>query len=214
MKMHWTLFLFSLPVFAEAPAVPTPMPVPAGLMRIVENVQSKILRLTEYGVFDDIRFFVNGDTVILTGQASRPIVKSAAEDAVKRIEGVARVENRIEVLPFTRFDEDIRFRAYQAIYSHPALNRYDPNRGTPIFVSPAAREQGLSLDPPIGYHPIHIIVDRQKLRLTGVVQNIGDKTIAGLIAGGLSGVFEVQNDLAVANEMTPIRHAKAKRGGR
>lgn len=190
------------------------MPVPANLMRIVQTVQQKLLRLTEYGVFDDLRFFVKGETLILTGQASRPILKSAAESAVKNIEGVEKVENRIEVLPFTSFDEDVRFRAYQAIYSHPALSRYNPNRGVPIFVSPAAQQAGLSLDPPIGYHPIHIIVHNQKLKLTGVVQNIGDKTIAGLIANNLSGVFEVQNDIAIADEMTPIKHEKKHRAAK
>ena len=161
------------PLFAVTLAAtdqPTPMPVPAKLMRIVESVQKNILGLPEYSLFDDIRFFVKDDTVILTGEASRPILKSAAESAVKGIEGVERVENRIEVL------------------------------------------QGLSLDPPIGYHPIHIIVRNQKLKLTGVVQNIGDKTIAGLIANTIPGTFGVENNLAIADEMKPIRHEKAKKG--
>ncbi len=191
--------------------MPVPMPVPAKLMRLVQDVQRSLLRLTEYSLFDDLRFSVKDSTVILSGQASRPILKSAAESAVKRIEGVEKVENRIEVLPYTGFDEDIRLRAYLAIYSHPALNRYDPNRGTPLFTSAAARQAGLSLDPPIGYHPIHIIVNNSRLKLTGVVQTIGDKTIAGLIASNLSSVFEVQNELAVADEMTPISQPKAKK---
>lgn len=188
----------------------TPMPVPQNLMRIVQSVQKNLLRLTEYGVFDDLRFYVKDDTLILTGQASRPSLKSAAEAAVKNIEGVEKVDNRITVLPFQRFDEDIRARAYFAIYGHPSLSRYNPNRGAPLFVSPAARIGGLSLDPPIGYHPIHIIVNNSKLKLTGVVQNIGDKTIAGLIANSIPNVFEVENDLAIADEMTPIKHAKKK----
>lgn len=191
--------------------MPVPMEVPAKLMRLVQDVQRSLLRLTEYSLFDDLRFSVKGSTIILSGQASRPILKSAAESAVKRIEGVEKVENRIEVLPYTGFDEDIRLRAYLAIYSHPALNRYDPNRGTPLFTSLAARQAGLSLDPPLGYHPIHIIVNNSRLKLTGVVQTIGDKTIAGLIASNLSSVFEVQNELAVADEMTPISQPKAKK---
>ena len=210
--MRYMLFpLLAVTLTADQPAL---MPVPAKLMRIVQSVQRDILRLPEYSLFDDIRFSVKDDTVILTGQASRSVLKTAAERVVKKIEGVERVENRIEVLPFQQFDEDIRLRAYQAIYSHPALNRYDPNRGSPVIVSAAARELGLSIDPPIGHHPIHIIVRDSRLRLTGVVQTIGEKTIAGLIANSLSGVFEVQNDLAVADEMTPIRFAKAKQARR
>jgi len=42
------------------------------------------------------------------------------------------------------------------------------------------------------------------------VQNIGDKNIAGLIASSLANIFELQNDIAVADEMTPIRHPKKK----
>lgn len=210
--MRYLLFpLLAVTLTADQPA---PMPDPAKLMRIVQSVQQNILRLPEYSLFDDLRFSVEDDTVILTGQASRSILKTAAENAVKRIEGVERVENHIEVLPFQGFDEDIRFRAYQATYSHPALNRYDPNRGSPVFVSAAALQQGLSLDPPIGHHSIHIIVRNSRVRLTGVVQTIGDKTIAGLIANNVSSVFEVQNDLAVADEMTPIRYAKAKQARR
>ena len=68
----------------------------------------------------------------------------------------------------------------------------------------------MSFDPPIGYHPIHIIVNNSKLKITGVVQNIGDKIIAGLIASSLPNVFEVVNDLAVASEMKPIKMPKAK----
>jgi hypothetical protein len=198
-------------VTAFAAEAVSPVPIPGDLMRIVQTVQRRILRLPEYGVFDDIRFAVNGQTIILSGQASRPILKNAVESALKGIEGIARVDNRIEALPFQRFDEDIRFRAYQAIYSHPALSRYNPNRGVPLFTSPAALEAGLSLDPPLGYHPIHIIVRNSRLKLTGVVQNISDKTLAGLIANSLANVFEVENDLAVADEMKPIRHARMQK---
>jgi len=74
-----------------------------------------------------------------------------------------------------------------------------------------ALQAGLSLDPPLGYHPIHIIVKDGRLKLLGVVQNIADKTIAGLVAGTLENVFEVENGLAVANEMTPIRRGKKDR---
>lgn len=187
------------------------MAISPKFMRLVSEIQRSLLRLTEYSLFDDLRFSVKDTTVILNGQASRPILKSAAERAVKAIEGVEHVENHIEVLPLTSFDEDIRLRAYLTIYSHPALSRYDPNRGTPLFTSAAAQFAGLSLDPPTGYHPIHIIVKNSRLRLTGVVQNIGDKNIAGLLVSSLPNVFEVQNDLAVADEMTPITHRKTKK---
>src|ERR1700740_118388 len=70
------------------------------ILRIAKKVQSEILKLPQYGVFDDIHFGIKGgSTVILEGQASRPILKSSAENVVKKIEGVKAVDNQIEVLP-------------------------------------------------------------------------------------------------------------------
>lgn len=67
----------------------------------------------------------------LRGQASRPTLKSGAENVTKRVEGVAKVDNQIEVLPLSPMDDGIRLRAYVAIYGHPSLARFNPNRGTP-----------------------------------------------------------------------------------
>ncbi len=57
--------------------------------RIARDVYKQIVTLPQYGVFDDIHFAIKGDsTVILRGDASRPILKSSAENVVKKIEGV------------------------------------------------------------------------------------------------------------------------------
>lgn len=88
---------------------------------------------------------------------------------------------RLKSCPLSRLDEDNRFRVYVAIYGDPWLSRYNPNRGKPVFFSPGARAQGISLDPPPGFHPIHIIVRGGKVRLTGVVDNVGDKALAGMV---------------------------------
>jgi hyperosmotically inducible protein len=62
---------------------------------------------------------VDGDTVTLMGQVTRPTLKSSAENVVKQIEGVERVENNIEVLPVSPNDDNIRLAAYRAIYGPP-----------------------------------------------------------------------------------------------
>lgn len=67
--------------------------------RITREVRHELLTLPYFGVFDYIAYKVDDDTVTLLGQVVRPSLRSDAENAVKRIEGVDRVENQIEVLP-------------------------------------------------------------------------------------------------------------------
>src|SRR5215472_18364534 len=71
------------------------------VMRMAEQIQKAILKLPEYGVFDDLRFGIKDYVVFLRGSASRPILKSAAEQAVKKIEGVQSVMNEINALPLS-----------------------------------------------------------------------------------------------------------------
>jgi osmotically-inducible protein OsmY len=172
------------------------------VLRIAEQVQKNIVQLPNYGLFDDIRFGIKGNTVILKGYASRPTLKESAERVVKNIEGVESVTNQIQVLPLSRADDDVRVRTYIAIYGHPTLSRYNPNRGTPIFRSQASQMMGITTDPPPGYHPIHIIVNNGKVTLEGVVDTIGDRTIAELQANSVPGAFEVTNNLLVPEKVS------------
>src|SRR6266436_698229 len=71
-----------------------------GIDRIVKEVHHELVMLPYYGVFDNLAYKVSPDgTVTLLGQVSRPTLKSDAENVVKRIEGVEKVVNNIEVLP-------------------------------------------------------------------------------------------------------------------
>jgi hypothetical protein len=74
-----------------------------------------------FGVFDNIAFQVNGDTFTLNGQVTRPTLKSDAENVVKHIEGVQHVINKIEVLPSSPMDDQLRLALYRAIYGYPPL---------------------------------------------------------------------------------------------
>jgi hyperosmotically inducible protein len=131
-----------------------------------------------YGVFDNLSFRVNGGTVTLMGQVTRPTLKTDAERVVTGIEGVERVVNDIEVLPLSSYDDKIRLSTYRAIYGHTALNRYV------LQAVPS----------------IHIIVKNGTVTLEGVVANEGDKNIAGLQANSVPGVFSVTNNLRVEKE--------------
>jgi len=180
-------------------SLPAATPAQDSLERIVKEVRKEILTLPNYGLFDDIRFTVEGDTVRLTGYASRPTLKSSAANVVKDIQGVERVENQIEVLPLSRFDDQIRARAYVAIYGDPALARYNPNRGVPIPMSPARIAAGITNDPPPGNHPIRIIVKDGNLTLAGVVDSAADRQIAEARANNVFGAFTVKNEIQVAS---------------
>ncbi len=171
---------------------------PAGSVEaIVQEVRREILTLPNFGLFDDIRFSIEGDTVLLTGYASRPTLKSSAENVVKDIAGVERVRNNIEVLPLSRFDDEVRTRTYIAIYGDPALARYNPNRGVPILMSPARIAAGITNDPPLGNHPIRIIVNNGAVTLVGVVDNRADRQIAEMRANNVFGAFSVTNEIEV-----------------
>ena len=49
--------------------------------------------------------------------------------------------------------------------------------------------------------PIHIIVKNGNITLIGVVDNEGDKNLAGIAANGVPGSFEVTNDLPSKNNV-------------
>jgi len=144
--------------------------------RIAREVRHELLSLPYYSVFDDLAYRVDGYSVTLTGAVVRPILKSDAENAVKKIEGVESVVNKIEVLPVSPNDDQIRRAVYRAIYSQPGMEMYSMQ----------------------AVPPIHIIVKNGRLTLTGAVGNQGDKQRAGIAANGVPGVFSVTNDLQVS----------------
>src|SRR5579859_4262649 len=84
--------------------------------RIAREVRHELVMLPYYSVFDNLAYKVNGYTVTLEGQVTRPTTKSDAEKAVKKIEGVEKVVNNIEVLPLSPMDDQIRRAVYRAIY--------------------------------------------------------------------------------------------------
>ena len=173
---------------------------------ILKQVREKLTALPDYGVFDSLRFAIKGKTIVLKGYASRPILKSDAEGALKGIEGVASVDNEIKVLPPSSNDDRIRIGVYRRIYTQASLHKYT---GSPVgfgrFPSVAMEAGGITQDPPLGYHAIHIIVDNGNVILTGVVDNKSDADVAEIQANSTPGVFSVENDLQIAGGGPPAR---------
>jgi hyperosmotically inducible protein len=142
---------------------------------IEREVRHELVMLPYYGVFDDLKYKVDGSRVTLLGSVTRPTLKSSAENVVKEIEGVESVVNNIDVLPVSAVDDRIRRAVYASIYGHTSLSRYA------IQAVP----------------PIHIVVKNGNVALEGVVANEADKNIAGIQANTVSGVFSVTNNLHV-----------------
>jgi hyperosmotically inducible periplasmic protein len=172
------------------------------VLRLAKDIRKDIVTQPQYGVFDNIHFAIQGgDTVILRGQASRPVLKSSIENSVKRIEGVKSVQNEIEVLPASMNDDRLRAAVYASIYGFAPLQRYTSNRGGGSRMPSVARAAGgITNDPPIGWHAIHIIVKNGNVTLTGVVDSASDLAMAEMRANLVPGVFSVYNDLQVAGK--------------
>jgi hyperosmotically inducible protein len=143
--------------------------------RLNKEVRHELVMLPYFGVFDNLEYRIDGHKVTLLGQVVRPTLKSNAEYVVKRIEGVAAVDNQIEILPLFLHDERLRLSLYRAIYGYPALSRY----AMPVL------------------KPIHIIVKSGNVTLEGVVDNETDKNLVKIRALGVHGTLSVTNNLQV-----------------
>src|ERR1700720_970992 len=127
MKHKLVILFASLLVLASlgyAQAAARDQPSSKSADRIVKEVRHELLMLPYFGVFDNIAFKVDGYNVMLVGQVVRPSLKSDAENAVKHIEGVEKVDNQIEVLPPSPMDDGLRVQLFRAIYQYPSLQKY------------------------------------------------------------------------------------------
>lgn len=141
---------------SNGPAAPLP-----------ERVRHQLAMLPYLSVFDDLSFRVENGVVTLFGQVTRPVLKSDAEGVVKHLEGVARVDNQIEVLPLSPMDNQIRMREYRAIFGYSPLQRYR-----------------------LGAIPsIHILVKNGNVTLKGFVSSPMDKQLAYMRANGVPRSF-------------------------
>ena len=177
------LVALGAPVFAafgaNSPSQGTPQ-LDQFNLNLSNKVRHELVMLPYFTIFDNLSFQVDGNTVTLLGQVTRPVLSHDAERVVEKIEGVRSVVNHIEVLPLSPFDNRIRWATARAVYGFPTLNRYA-----------------------MGTQPsIRIIVKNGHVALEGVVDNAGDKNIAGIRADSVPGVFSVENDLQVASHRT------------
>jgi hyperosmotically inducible protein len=148
---------------------------------IFNDVARQVRSYVNYTIFDDINASVQDGAVTLTGKVTMPYKKKEIEKRVARVDGVTSVDNRIEVLPVSGFDDELRFRIARAIYGNPSFWSYA------AMVNP----------------PIHIVVDRGHVTLSGVVNSNVDRMLARSLANSF-GAFSVDNALKTDAEMKDV----------
>ena len=156
-------------------------------LQVFNDVADQVNRYTQLTVFDSISASVDEGRVVLTGWVTMPYKRDAIERRVRKVDGLMTVENKIEVLPVSIFDDELRFKVARAIYGHS------------LFWSYAS----------MANPPIRVVVNRGHVTLEGVVQSNVERMLARSLASGL-GAFDVKNDLktdAEVRESMETRHS-------
>ena len=144
---------------------------------LAEAVRKSIVIHSNYGVFDWIEGQVRNGVVTLSGSVREPVRKDELEKAVMNVEGVSKIDNQIDVLPLSTYDDQLRLRAVRAIYGSSTFDRY-----------------ALGTNP-----PIHIIVDNGRVVLKGIVANTLERQVAESLVRNSLLAFDVRNELRVEN---------------
>jgi hyperosmotically inducible protein len=147
-------------------------------LQLFRAVQKQVLQYTHFTIFDDVNVQVDNGAVKLLGKVTMDFKRDDIEKRVRGVAGVTRVDNQLEVLPVSQFDDQLRLGIAQAIYSNPAF------RGMVSLVNP----------------PIHVIVEHGHVTLNGVVMNDMDRTIARSIVGSFP-AFSIRNELKTEAEV-------------
>jgi hyperosmotically inducible protein len=145
---------------------------------VFEDIAGQVNRYTQFTIFDSVSASVDEGRVVLTGWVTMPYKRDDIERRVRKVEGVKSVENGIGVLPVSQFDDELRFRIARAIYGNSSFWQYAS------MVNP----------------PIHIIVNRGRVTLEGVVNSNVERMLARSLATGF-GAFEVSNELRTDAEV-------------
>jgi len=157
---------------------------PENESQMAKQIRHNLLTLPYYSIFDDLAFRVDGGVVTLLGACPPEPpwdIKSDAEAAAKKVEGVTKVVNNIKVLPLSPIDWQIRRAVARAIYGDPDIGMRYGYQALPS---------------------IHIIVENGNVTLEGVVDNQFDDTLIHTLANQVPYVFSVTDNLTVLNRQT------------
>ena len=175
-----SLLVLNSPAFgaASAEAPETMQSVERKDLQVFNDIADQVNRYTQLTVFDSISASVNDGRVVLTGWVTMPFKRDDLERRVRKVEGVATIDNKIGVLPVSQFDDELRFRIARAIYGHSSFWNYA------AMANP----------------PIRVIVNHGRVTLEGVVQSNVERMLARSLASGF-GEFALTNELKTDAEV-------------
>jgi osmotically-inducible protein OsmY len=181
--------LSAAPVFAQAPQgqLQTVSSTGARSLDVMARAQTdaalasqiakQVRRYVNYSIFDDVNIGVEGGVATLSGRVTMPYKAKDLGRVAAKVRGVTEVKNDLSVLPVSIGDDRLRRSLARQIY-------------------------GSGLFQPYAFHvnpPIHIIVERGNVTLTGAVGSEVERVKAEMIARTTFGVFGVENRLVVAS---------------
>ena len=149
--------------------------------QVFTDVATTVERYTQFTIFDDVSASVKDGVVTLTGKVTMPYKRDDIEKRVSNVEGVRAVRDEIGVLPVSQFDDELRVRIARSIYGHSNFWNYA------VMANP----------------PIHIVVERGRVTLTGVVATEVDRMLARSLATQF-GALSVTNALKTDAEMREL----------
>lgn len=170
MRLLMTLMLCALAMPASAEDRPN--------LLIFRDVSRQVNRYAYFTIFDSVHASLRDGVVTLSGKVTMPFKATDLVTRVSKVDGVRAVRNELDVLPVSQFDTELRLGLARALYAHPALAQY-----------------AVGANP-----PIHIIVERGRITLDGVVNTDSDRLIATAVARSFTS-FGVTNNLKTTEEM-------------
>ena len=184
LAVAFTAMLGAEPAGAQQTDTATAQEQARNRMRLFERIENEVLNYAHYSVFDKVSVQIDDDSIVtVTGRVTMPYKSEDIAKRIARVKGVAKVENRIEVLPASKSDDELRVRIADAIYGHRTFQPYATHPNPPI----------------------HIIVERGRVTLEGVVQDESERLLAMSLAGS-RGALQLKNSLLTVKE--------ARSGGR
>jgi len=145
---------------------------------IVEQARKEIVTYPWFTIFDWITLEAQGGRLIVNGQVTLPYKKEDIGNFLAHIRGVTELENNLEVLPTSQYDDSLRIAIARAIY------------GDPLFIN--CGNQALP--------PIHIIVKNGDVTLEGVVLNKLDRFRAETDARLAATYFNLTSNLQIESK--------------
>lgn len=174
MRTHMALLVAGLVLCAQGVLA---QPTERKDLQVFNDVAKTVNHYDRFTIFDDIDAQVTNGVVTLQGKVTMPYKKDDIAKRVAKVDGVRQVIDKVDVLPVSISDDRLRYQIARAIYGNSHFWNY-----------------GASANP-----PIHIVVDRGHVTLTGVVQSDVERMLARSLVDQ-PGVFSVTNRLQTVAE--------------